>query len=142
MNIHNSAGGGRLFLLCTVFLLWAATTPRKLIQTAGAHVVVNVCNNLTYVSETFWVHCKSGDNDIGAQYVTAGHCDYTFNFEPNVWFSTQFWCHMERDSGFHADIVAWHNGDYNAPITWCAQNDNVTGWEREAIYYTYEWARN
>ncbi|CAI0469131.1 unnamed protein product [Linum tenue] len=145
MNIHKtshtSAGSGRTFLLCIIFLLWAATTTTTTIPTAGAHVTVHVCNNLTYVSETFWVHCQSCNTDIGARYVTAGHCDYAFDFDPDAWRSTI--CHVERDSGYHADIAAWQNGDYNnAPITWCAQNDNVTGWKRDAIYYTYEWLPN
>jgi hypothetical protein len=40
---------------------------------------------------TLAVHCKSGDNDLGVQYVPPGR-EYMFKFHENVWGTTMYWC--------------------------------------------------
>ncbi|KAK9276047.1 hypothetical protein L1049_005578 [Liquidambar formosana] len=44
--------------------------------------------------KSMMVHCQSKDNDLGLQNVTDGS-EFGWDFSPNVWGTTQFYCNLE-----------------------------------------------
>ena len=56
-------------------------------------VTVNITNALTH-KDQLTVHCKSGDDDLGVHQLS--HlASYAFNFRPNFWGTTLFYCNFQ-----------------------------------------------
>ncbi|KAE9591134.1 putative plant self-incompatibility S1 [Lupinus albus] len=60
---------------------------------------VHIKNNLG-VGINLQVHCKSKDDDLGVHNVTYGG-DYQFQFRPNVFGTTQFFCGLAWNGILH-----------------------------------------
>ncbi|CAL1398204.1 unnamed protein product [Linum trigynum] len=119
---HPSAAAG---ILCLVLLA---------IPAAEA-VTVRVVNGLSDRRKKLLVHCKSGDDDLGVKYITAGGEDYHFSFRPNWWGTTLFWCYVAPDGNSHLSFTAWEDmdplpsNDYSDRV-WLAKDDGVYVWRR------------
>lgn len=54
------------------------------------------------------VHCKSGNDDLGWQLLTAGGESFFFSFKTNFWGSTSFWCSFETGPELWNSFEVWH----------------------------------
>ncbi|CAL1414931.1 unnamed protein product [Linum trigynum] len=59
---------------------------------AGYKVTVHVTNKLSS-RMVLIVHCKSGDDDLGARALEPD-ADFGFSFGPSFWGGTFFWCNV------------------------------------------------
>lgn len=60
---------------------------------------VNITNDLGG-DLTLTIHCKSGDDDLGA-HVLPPLISYEFVFRPNMWWTTQYFCSVEWPGASH-----------------------------------------
>ncbi|KAL5703582.1 hypothetical protein ACHQM5_022112 [Ranunculus cassubicifolius] len=66
----------------------------------GAHEHVHVQNDVS-PNTLLKVHCKSADDDLGAQFIKYQQ-SYSWKFRDNLWMTTLFWCNLSwRDSDKH-----------------------------------------
>ncbi|KAK3198908.1 hypothetical protein Dsin_022325 [Dipteronia sinensis] len=69
---------------------------------------VYVKNEMSQYGPILHVHCKSKDNDLGLQNLTAG-AEFEWHFKLNFTGSTLFWCYWRPEKGnIYADFkVFW-----------------------------------
>ncbi|KAJ4728389.1 Self-incompatibility protein [Melia azedarach] len=68
---------------------------------------VHVVNNL---SKVLFVHCKSGDDDLGEHNVTTG-AEFAWKFKEHFFQRTLFWCYVSRPEGFCSSFDVFWNED-------------------------------
>lgn len=63
------------------------------------------------------VHCKSKNNDLRLQHIPF-QGNYTFNFKPNWWGTTLFFCHFNWQNQFYWFDIYTNDRDYRR-CKWC-----------------------
>ncbi|XVE78042.1 hypothetical protein DITRI_Ditri13aG0112400 [Diplodiscus trichospermus] len=64
-----------------------------------------------------FVHCKSGDSDLGIHYLSVGN-EFNWKFKPHILGKTLFWCYMAYDK-FHAAFnVFWIDNNLFYRCNW------------------------
>ncbi|XP_022759789.1 S-protein homolog 1-like [Durio zibethinus] len=88
--------------------------------------VVNGLSNNT----TLFLHCKSKDDDLGVQNLSAG-TNFTWSFQQNIFRRTLFWCYVSKDDNAHAafkvfwqDVLLFHKCSWKNCI-WTAKDDGI-----------------
>lgn len=82
------------------------------------HMSVNIINDVG--GDAIFVHCKSGDNDLGQHTVTT-HQTYGFGFYPNFSGTTQYWCGFQWGSRWQGFTVWQDVGPWNKQKRLCKQ---------------------
>ncbi|XP_022138779.1 S-protein homolog 5 [Momordica charantia] len=69
------------------------------VEALSARASVNITNILES-HQQLTVHCKSKDDDLGFHQLPP-LISYAFDFRPNVWISTLFFCSFQWPGSFH-----------------------------------------
>ena len=87
------------------------------------------------------LHCASGDDDLGEQILSNSQI-FTISFHPNIWGTTQFWCHAE--SGVRVRTFDVFGGqaptNYGTPYSvflWDMQPDGINLAQRNCSRHCY-----
>jgi len=124
---------GSLHVKAIFLLLAISITP----STAWTVRIVNRLSN----KKVLFAHCKSGDDDLGPQYIKTRD-EFKFSFRVNFFRTTLFWCNMSKDKKSHASLdVFWsfsnagkHGGfdlstwAVNEEALWIVRDDGIYLW--------------
>ncbi|XP_039048909.1 S-protein homolog 2-like [Hibiscus syriacus] len=80
---------------CVIRLVWLLSV--TLVLVAGTTVIIN--NNLKNRKD-LTIHCKSKDDDLGVHVLSYGE-SYDFEFEPDIFWRTLFFCRMTWNGKSH-----------------------------------------
>ena len=78
-----------LLLMVLILSVFSFNTGAGIFE--GKRVFVEIFNDLGE-GEDLTVHCKSGDKDLGVQFIKYPNGFYQFNFRTDFWGSTLFFC--------------------------------------------------
>ncbi|XP_022727882.1 S-protein homolog 1-like [Durio zibethinus] len=96
----------------------------EMYKTWHVHAVNGMSQN-----EILFLHCKSGDNDLGIRNLTVG-TEFDWKFKPQIFGKTLFWCYMASDHGHASFNVFWNDDDlfYRCAwknCIWIAKDDGI-----------------
>lgn len=123
MNSHRIT----IFLICVLLLAFQYPSGRAI--RFSNHWRVGVENGLSH-KKTLLVHCKSGDDDLGAHYLSVGS-EFSWEFKMNYFANTLFWCYFAPDRYHHASTnVFWYSDHlfqrcFENNCSWVARDDGV-----------------
>ncbi|KAJ8770339.1 hypothetical protein K2173_014949 [Erythroxylum novogranatense] len=98
-------------------------------------------------SQELLVHCKSGDDDLGAQSMGNGN-ELKWCFNTNIIGTTLFWCYLASNNpvkwvSFNSflDIGTFYNKCSNGDCFWVANDSGIWLWNGPVSKYEhwYEW---
>ncbi|KAF8009002.1 hypothetical protein BT93_J0098 [Corymbia citriodora subsp. variegata] len=72
------------------------------------------------------IHCKSGDDDLGVQHIPQGG-SWQFDFKPNLFCKTLFFCSMQWLDQFHYFDIYDAKRDYDQCLNKCEWFVKPTG---------------
>ncbi|XP_007049876.2 PREDICTED: uncharacterized protein LOC18612855 [Theobroma cacao] len=89
---------------------------------------IHAVNGMSH-EKILFLHCKSGDNDLGIHNLTAG-TEFNWKFKPQILGKTLFWCYMAWGNVHASFKVFWDDNDlfYRCNwknCIWTAKDDGV-----------------
>ncbi|XWS47085.1 hypothetical protein CRYUN_Cryun14cG0123100 [Craigia yunnanensis] len=89
---------------------------------------IHAVNGMSH-NKVLFLHCKSGNNDLGIHNLTVG-TEFNWKFKPQVFGKTLFWCYMASNNVhasfnvFWRDDVLFYKCNYKNCF-WIAKDDGV-----------------
>ncbi|XP_062177018.1 S-protein homolog 1-like [Alnus glutinosa] len=131
----------KMSYLAVLLLVLALCMSQPLIANAGKFVV-HVENGLK--NDILQAHCKSGDDDLGLQYISVNK-EFQWSFGINFWQSTLFFCNMSWVGGQRTFDVFWVNNIFfrkycpHYDCLWRAQEDGIYLFNYESSEYEFQY---
>jgi hypothetical protein len=88
------------------------------------------------------IHCKSKDDDLGAQVVQPDHV-YTFKFTPNFWGSTLYSCNFRwKDESYNHNIYDYGRDKHSGPdYDWEIGTESACLHKKDSTTDCYHWKK-
>ncbi|KAK9102505.1 hypothetical protein Sjap_019759 [Stephania japonica] len=106
---------------------------------------VHVVNNIDSASNPIYVHCKSGDDDLGSQYLQLNQ-EFQWSFRDNIFGSTLFFCtinwnnvHDGKRYGLVYDSYVALKTPCDKDCIWSARSDGVYFYDDDSQSYVFKY---
>ncbi|KDP40968.1 hypothetical protein JCGZ_24967 [Jatropha curcas] len=112
--------------------LASENSPQKIAITPEFHMhIVNRLGN----NKILLAHCKSKDNDLGVQNITAGS-ELSWKFRENIMWSTLYWCYLAPDKYSHVSLDVFNFAGHIIPK--CDNHGSVWRYSYDCVWFAQD----